>query len=131
MFGEYGPVSEPVSSNSAIGAEILDPVLQFLESTNGRLPLDRGLGAILGLLGAEAVAISRSTFNGSSPRVVAIHDADADLCSAPLERAFVAELLGAYLDRLKTGATWSLSRHLAGAGGEPHPAVAGWCAGGG
>lgn len=126
MFGEYVPAIDPGSSNSVIGAEILGPVLQFLESTNDRFPLDRGLGAILGFLGAEAIAISRSTFNASAPRVVAVHDAEAGRCSAPLERAFVAELLGSYLDRLKTGATWSLSRHLAGSGGEPHPAVANW-----
>jgi len=125
MFGEYGPGVGPSFSDASIGNAILGPVLEFLESSTGRLPLEGGLKAVAEFVRAEAVAVSRSTFNASAPRLVAVFDADLAAC-APLERTFVSELLGPYLDRLKTGAIWSVSRHMAGTGEDLDPAVAGW-----
>jgi DNA-binding CsgD family transcriptional regulator len=125
MFGEYGPIAGPNFPNAPVGNEILAPVLEFLESSTGRLPLEGGMKAVSEFVRAEAVAISRSTFNAAAPRLVAVFDTDVVAC-APLERTFVSELLGPYLDRLKTGAIWSLSRHMAGASDDLDPVVTGW-----
>jgi len=125
MFGAYGPSVGPDFPNASIGNEILAPVLEFLESSTGRLPIEGGLKAVSEFVHAEAIAVSRSTFNSAAPRLVAIFDSDVVAC-APLERTYVSELLGPYLDRLKTGAIWSLSRHMAGAGEDLDPVVAGW-----
>lgn len=126
MFGEYGARVGPAYSDALFGATVLGPVLDFLESSMGRLPIEGGLKAVSDFMGAEAVAVSRSARNAQAPRLVAVFEAAAAACTAPLERSFVSELLGPYLDRLKTGASWSVSRHMASSGGDLNPTVAGW-----